>query len=156
MVLEDLHFANDITLLSSRFVVVRDKTSRLLKEAARVGLKINGQKSKIMWVNARNNQRIEVNGDLVDEVEEFLYLGALLDKEGGATKEIQQRLSKGRQAFYRLQRFWVTKEIGGKKEIQLFINVRSVLMYGCKAWKLMQTEAKKLDAFRCKCMKHIL
>ena len=33
-------------------------------------------------------------------MEEFLYLGALLDKEGIATKDTQQRLSKARQTFY--------------------------------------------------------
>ena len=87
--------------LSSRCVDIEDKTSRLVDEAARVGLKINAKKSKVMRINARNDQRIKVNDEQVDDVEEFLYLGALLDKEGGATKDIQQRLSKARQTFYR-------------------------------------------------------
>ena len=72
-VLEDLDFADDIALLSSRYVDMR--------------------------INARNDQRIKVNDEQVDDIEEFLYLGALLDKEGGATKDIQQRLSKARQTF---------------------------------------------------------
>ncbi len=75
-VLEDLDFADDIALLSSRYVDIRDKTSRLVDEAARVGLKVNAKKSKVMRVNARNDQRIEINGEQVDEVE----LSALLDK----------------------------------------------------------------------------
>ena len=36
-----------------------------------------------MRKNARNDQRIKVNDEQVDDVEELLYLGALLDKEGG-------------------------------------------------------------------------
>ncbi|XP_078371407.1 uncharacterized protein LOC144655059 [Oculina patagonica] len=75
-VLEDLDFADDIALLSSRYVDTRDKTSRLVDEAARVCLKVNAKKSKVMRVNARNDQRIEINGEQVDEVE----LSALLDK----------------------------------------------------------------------------
>ena len=39
-----------------------------------------------MRVNARNDQRIEINGEQVDKVEKFVCLGALLDKEGGTTK----------------------------------------------------------------------
>ena len=74
--------------------------------AARVGLKINTKKSKVMRINARNDQRIKVNDEQADDIEECLYLGALLDKEGGATKDIQQRLSKARQTFYRMRRIW--------------------------------------------------
>lgn len=95
-VLEDLDFADDIALLSSRYVDIEDKTSRLVDEAARVGLKINAKKSNVMRINARNDQRIKANDEQVADVEEFLYLVALLDKEGGATKDIQQRLSKSK------------------------------------------------------------
>ena len=80
--------------MSSRYVDTKDKTNRLVDEAARVGLKINAKKSKVMRINVRNDQRMKVNDEQVDDVEEFLYLGALLDKEGGATKDIQQRLIK--------------------------------------------------------------
>ena len=156
-VLEDLDFADDIALLSSRYVDIEDKTSRLVEEAARVGLKINLKKSKVMRINARNDQRIKVNDEQVDDVEEFLYLGALLDKEGGATKDIQQRLSKVGQPFYRLRRIWDSSEISRKTKIQLFKTiVRALWMYGCEAWKLTETEAKKLDAFQYKYMKRIL
>ena len=156
-VLEDLDFADDIALLSSRYVDIEDKTSRLVEEAARVGLKINLKKSKIMRINARNDQRIKVNDEQVDDVEEFLYLGALLDKEDGATKDIQQRLSKARQTFYSLRRIWNSSEISRKTKIQLFKTiVRAVFMHGCEAWKLTKTEVKKLDAFQYKCMKRIL
>ena len=117
--------------MSSRYVDIEDKTSRLVEEAARAGLKINLKKSKVMRINARNDQRIKVNDEQVDDVEEFLYLGALLDKEGGETKDIQQRLSKAEQTFYRLRRIWNGSEIRRKTKIQLFKTiVRAVLMYG--------------------------
>ena len=43
-VLQDLDFADDIALLSSRYVVIRDKSNRLVDEAARVSLRINSKK----------------------------------------------------------------------------------------------------------------
>ena len=113
-------------MLSSRYVDSRDKTSRLVNEAVRVGLKINAKKSEVMRVNARNDQRIEVNTEQIDEVEEFVYLGALVDKEGRVMRDIQQRLSKARQAFYRIQTTWSTS-VNDRK------TVRSVLVYGCEA-----------------------
>ena len=79
---------------------------------------------------------MEVSDEQVDEVEEFVYLGALLDKEGGATKVIQQRLHKARQAFYRLQRIWDTGKIDRKTKVQLFKTIgRSVLICNCETWK---------------------
>jgi len=147
-ILEDLDFADDIALLSSRYDDIRDNISRLADEAARVGLKINAKKSKVMRVNAKNNQRIEINAEQVEEVEEFVYLGALLDKEGGTTKDIQHRLSKARQAFYRMRRMWDTSEIGRKTKVKLFkAIVRSVLMYGCEARKLTKTGSKEAGRF---------
>ena len=83
---------DDIAILSSRYVDIEDNSSRPVDEAARVGLKINAKESKVVRINARNDQRMKVNDEQVDDVEEFLYLGALLDKEDGATKDIQQRL----------------------------------------------------------------
>ena len=69
-------------MLSSRYVNIRDKTgSRLADKAARVGIKINAKKSKVMGVNAKNDQRMEINGEKVEEVEEFVYFGALLDED---------------------------------------------------------------------------
>ena len=69
-ILEDLDFADDIALLLSRYINIRDMTSRLADEAARVGLKINAKKSKVLRVNAKNDQRIEINGE---QVEGFVY-----------------------------------------------------------------------------------
>jgi len=59
-ILEDLDFVTLITLLLSRYINIRDKTSRLANEAARVGLKINAKKSKVMQVNA-NQERLMAN-----------------------------------------------------------------------------------------------
>ena len=54
-----------------------------------------------MRINASNDQGIKENDEQVDDVEEFLQLRPLLDKEGGATKDtsLQRGLSKDRQTF---------------------------------------------------------
>ena len=100
----------------------------------------------------------KVNDEQVDGVEEFLYLArCTVGQRRRATKDIQQRLSKARQTFYRLRRIWDRSEISRKTKVQLFKTiVRAVLMYGCEAWKLTKAEAKKLDAFQYKCTKRIL
>ena len=53
-----------------------------------------------------------VNGREVEVLEEFLYLGATVDKEGGGSKDIMNRLQKARSAFQRLGKVWTERRIG--------------------------------------------
>ena len=45
-----------------------------------------------------------VDGEEVDDIEEYTYLGALVDKDGGGSKDIMHRLQKARGALQRLRR----------------------------------------------------
>ena len=88
-VLEDLDFVDDFALLSSKFNDLREKTRRLTEEAARAGLKLHARKYKTLGTeHAKKEERIVVNGEQVEEVEEFAYLGASADKEGGGRSDI--------------------------------------------------------------------
>ena len=70
--------------LHSAFLLYQtaDKTERIEKESKRVGLKISMEKTKVMKVNARNQERITINGlHNIEEVEEFTYLGPKICNE---------------------------------------------------------------------------
>ena len=60
--LEDLDFADDVALLSSTRHHIQTKTDKLAHEAERVGLKVNVDKCKLMRINSRSNDGVEVNG----------------------------------------------------------------------------------------------
>ena len=61
-----------------------------------------------------------VDGEEVDNVGEFTSLVAILDKEGGGSKDIMHRLQKVPGAFQRLGRIWAAKGIGRRTKIRLF------------------------------------
>ena len=139
--LEDLDFADDIVLLSSKFQDLTDKTVKMIEEASRVGLKLNAKKCKTLRTEfTRNEDKIMVNNEPVEDVSEFTYLGAIVDKGGGGgDKDIKNRLQKARGAFHRLNRIWNTRNIG--RNTKLFKNlVRPVLLYGSEAWKLTKKD----------------
>ena len=129
-VLEDLDFADDIALLSSKISDLQEKTGRLAEEAARVGLKLNARKCKTLRTEfALSSEGVVVNGEKVDNVEEFAYLGAMVNKEGGGSKDITNRLQKARAAFQRLGKVWATRGIGRRTKIRLFRTlIRPVLL----------------------------
>ena len=71
-----------------------------------------------------------VDGEELDDIEEFTYRGAIVDKDGGGSKDIMHRLQKARGAFQRLRRVWAAKGIGRRTKIRLFKTlVRPVLLY---------------------------
>jgi len=54
--------------------------------------------------HAKSEKRIVVNGEQVEEIEELAYLGASVDKKGGGSRNIRNRLQKARGAFQRLRK----------------------------------------------------
>jgi len=150
--LEDLDFADDIALLSSTMDHIQHKTTRLEDNAAKVGLKLNNKKCKIMKTNSKSDNKLKVGENEVEEVESFTYLGANITKDGVGTVDVKKRVALASAQFKRLSNIWQASDISRKTKTSLFKSlVLSVLLYGCKAWELTKGEEKKLDTFLAKC-----
>ena len=115
--LEDLDFADDIALLSSTKQHIQTKTDKLAHDAERVGLKVNVDKSKLLQINSRNNDTVEVNGQEIEDVDRFVYLGATVAKEGGGTQDIHNRVVKAREVFLRLKKIWSSNSISRRTKV---------------------------------------
>ena len=156
-VLEDLDYADDIALLASRHSDLQEKTSRLHDTAEIVGLSINPSKTKTMRLNCKNSDSIIIEGNELEDVETFPYLGAMLDKQGGTATDIKRRLALARNAFSTLQPLWKSSKYSFKTKLRIFnTNVVAVLLYGAETWRTNVADMNKLDAFHRKCMRKIL
>ena len=87
-VLEDLDYADDIALLAHRHQDMQTKTNALATTAGCLGLKINTKKTRHLKMNSRTNEYIMVNGEVVDEVDHFTYLGSKVSTSGDGEEEI--------------------------------------------------------------------
>ncbi|PFX25743.1 Retrovirus-related Pol polyprotein from type-2 retrotransposable element R2DM [Stylophora pistillata] len=85
--LEDLDFADDIALLSSTGQHIQTKTDKLAHEAERVGLKVNVDKCKLLRLNSRSNDVVEVYRRGIEDTDRFVYLGATVPKRVEALKK---------------------------------------------------------------------
>ena len=97
--LEDLDFADDFALLSHSQKDMQAKTNAVGKFAEAMGLKIHSGKTKVMKVNARNNQPIKIGTDTVDEVDKFCYLGSNISPDKCTEQEVNIRIGKAVSAF---------------------------------------------------------
>ena len=149
----------------------------MIHEAARIRLKLNGKICKtsplflphIFHSLVVNYDLIFIPGELcpkclifllvfkMEDMSEFIYLCAMVDKEGGGDQDIKNRLQKARGAFYRLTRIWNTTSIGRNTNIHLFKTlVRNVLLYRSETWKITLKDEKQLDTFQTKFLRRIM
>ena len=104
-VMEDLDFADDVVLLASRYVDIQDKTDVMAEKAKGIGLDVNIDKTKVLRMNTRVTQPVQLYGNDIENVEEFIYLGSLMSADGSSDAEVQARLAKARNAFRTLRNF---------------------------------------------------
>ena len=118
--LDDLDFADDLALIASTKQHIQLKTDRLYRVAQRVGLKVNSQKAKVMRINSRNDDRIYINGEEVEDIDKFVYLGAPLTKSGGGMGDMENRISKGRNAYRQFSKIWNSNKIKKTTKLKLY------------------------------------
>ena len=105
--LEDLDFADDLALVSESHRHMQQKTERLQVNSGLLGLRIDTGKTKVMKVNPRSCDPILVNGEAIEEVQDFTYLTVISAGDGGADRDVELRIGKARQAFRILRPIWL-------------------------------------------------
>ena len=70
-----------------------------------------------MRMDTRREDKVMTGREEVEDVEEFVYLGTTVTKEGGGTEDIKKQLSKTRGAFFNLKKIWSTRSIGRNTKI---------------------------------------
>nr|KAG5698692.1 hypothetical protein BaRGS_022580 [Batillaria attramentaria] len=97
--LDDLDFADDLALLSHSHSQMQDKTTCLEATSAGTGLKINRRKTELMKINTTANTPVTVGGESIREVESFVYLGSVVDGQGGQTETSQPESARQEQQW---------------------------------------------------------
>ena len=117
--LEDLDFADDLALISSSGRHIQTKVSNLGRYAKMTGLRINTAKTMMMsWDNPADRQ-IQVNGEELETVSKFVYLGGTVTQEGGSDEDIKSRLRKARAAFSKLRNMWKSSQLKLRTKLKI-------------------------------------
>ena len=126
----NLRFADDIDLMGGSNTELQDLTNRLVTRASAYGMEVSTEKSKVM-VNSTTNisANITMNGDPLEEVTSFKYLGATLSKDGTCTAEIRIRINSATAAMARLNRVWKSNIRFHTKFLLYKSLVVSILLY---------------------------
>ena len=155
--MDNLNLVDDLALLSHTQEQMQAKTSILNSLSESVGLRIHPGKSKVLRTDAQRKGQVTVDGNALEDVETFCYLGSIIDREGGTGAEIKSRIGKAQAAFISLNRIWKTRDISLRTKLRIFnSNVKSVLLYGCETWNASQTCIKRIQVFLNRCLRKLL
>ena len=119
--------------------------------------RLTSLKWKSSRFNATSEKKIIVNGEELEDIDSFVYLGAKVSAAGGADDDITSRLCKARAVFGKLSGVWKSSILSKSTKIRTFKwNVIAVLLYGCESWRMTKGDEAKLDTFQHKCLRRLI
>ena len=90
----------------------------------------------------------EIDGETVETVSDFIFLGSKITADGDCSHEIKRRSLFGRKVMTNLDRILKSRDITLSTKIRLVkAMVFSVVMYGCESWTIKKAEGWRIDAF---------
>ena len=121
----------------------------------KVGLKLNIQKTKIMASGPITSW--EIDGETVETVADFIFLGSQITTDGDCSHEIKRRLLLGRKLMTNLDSILKSRDITLPTKVCLVkALVFPVVMYGCESWTVKKAERQRIDAFELGCWRRLL
>ena len=119
---------------------------KVKEETERPSLKLSIQKTKIMASNLITSWQID--GETMETVRDFIFLGSKITADGDCSHEIKRRLLLGRKAMANLDSILKSRDITLLTKVHLVkAMVFPVVMYGCESWTIKKAEHRRTDAF---------
>ena len=112
---------------------------KVKEESEKVGLKLTIQKTKIMASGPVTSWQID--GETVETVLDFLFLGSKFTADGDCSHEIKRHLFLGRKVMTNLDSRYKSRDITLPTKFRLVkFMVFPVVMYGCESWTVKKAE----------------
>ena len=123
---------------------------KVKEEGEKAGLKLNIQKTKIMA--SRPISSWQIDGETMETVRDFIFLGSRITADGDCSHEITRRLLLGRKAMSNLDSILKCRDITLLTKVHVVkAIVFPVVMYECESWTIKKAECQRIDAFELWC-----
>ncbi|KAH9595657.1 Laminin subunit gamma-1 [Schistosoma haematobium] len=132
------------------------KTTSVATVSASMSINIHNRKINISKYNTENTNPITLDGETLEDVESFTYLGSIIDEQGGSDTDVKVRIGEARAALLQMKNIWHSKQFSTNIKVTIFnANVKAVLPYGAETWRTTTTTIKKVQVFINGCLRKI-
>jgi hypothetical protein len=109
-----------------------------------------------MRIATSNNEALCINGETIERVTHFTYLGSIIENTGGTEANTTACIRKAQTTFSALYKIWHSMAYSTQTKLRFFnSNVKAVLFYSCETWKNSNSITAKLQVFINKCLRKI-
>ena len=144
--INNLRYADDSSLMAESAEELKSLLIKVKEESEKVGLKLNIQKTKIKASGPITSW--EIDGETVEIVADFIFLGSKVTADGDCSHEIKRCLLLGRKVMTNLDSIFKSRDITLPTKVHLVkAMVFPVVMYGCVRWTIKKVECRRIDAF---------
>ena len=137
--INNFRFADDTTLMAESEEELKSLLMKVKEESEKFGLKLSIQKTKIMASGPITSWQID--GETVETVADFIFLGSKITADGDCSHEIKRPLLLGRKVMTNLDSILKCRDITLPTKAHLVkAMVFPVVMYGCESWTVKKVE----------------
>ena len=137
--INNLRYADDTTLMAEREEELKSLLMKVKQESEKVGLKLNIQKTKITAFGPITSW--EIDGETVERVTDFIFLGSKITAGGDCSHEIKRCLFLGRKPMTNLESILKSRDITLPTKVCLVKAMAlPVVMHGCESWTIKKAE----------------
>ena len=137
--INNLGYTDDPTLMAESEEELKRLLMKVKDESEKVGLKLNIQKTKIMASGPITSW--EIDGETVETVSDFIFLGSTITTDGDCSHEIKRHLLLGRKVVTNLDSIFKSRDVTLPTKVRLVkAMVFPVVMYGCESWTVKKAE----------------
>ena len=99
----------------------------------------------------------ETDGETVETVSDYIFLGSKITADGDCSHEIKRRLLLGRKVMTNLDSILKSRDITLPRKVDLVkAIIFPVVIYGCESWTVKKAERRRIDAFELWCWRRLL
>ena len=99
----------------------------------------------------------EIDGETVETVSDFIFLGSKITADGDCSNEIKRRILLRSKVITNLEGILKSRDITLPTKVHLVkAMVFPVVMYGCESWTIKKAECQRIDAFKLWCWRRLL
>ena len=144
-----IRFADDQAMVASSNAGLQRIMNTLEETSEEYGMKINRKKTKVMRMSKYEGKRVKIviNGEEIEQVHQFCYLGSLITEDCRCTAEIKRRIAMGKESFWNRGELLRGKLKMDLKKRMIKSLVWSVALYGAETWTMGKAEVERLEAF---------
>ena len=144
--INNLRYADDSTLIAESEEELNSLLMKVKEESEKVGLKLSIKKTKIVASHPITSCKID--GEKMETVTDFIFLGSKITADGDCSREIKRCLLLERKAMTNLDSILKSRDITLLTKFPLVkAMVFPVVMYGCESWTIKKAECSRTDAF---------